>query len=292
MNHTKKGFEGTHYFFGDYVLTGIPNTFNNKTSWWLSKKDCTVAQYCFSSTSWMEYNDQMEHIDNYIRLLEDRLKAPSVSVETPEGTLTAQASGYAGEGYPGIDITLRRKDGEELSIALVEHIPGGESLSGYDPEHPEKDAAEEAEAPLERRTINESGIPICTSGLVTRVWNTCKTLGTEEHIRLFHPDFDKLDYGGRNMKHEYVIRITEENVDGCGSDAVIYVAFTKPLEGAALTAFQNTLRSVKAEHKCDDYDTEDFVQVALDEFNQYPEAKAQGIHGKICDVPYTWAIKF
>lgn len=37
--------------FGDYVLTGIQNAFNNKRSWWLSKKHMTHAMYCFSTVS-------------------------------------------------------------------------------------------------------------------------------------------------------------------------------------------------------------------------------------------------
>jgi len=38
-----------HYTFGDYVITGITNAFNNKVSWWISKKNCTLACYCFST---------------------------------------------------------------------------------------------------------------------------------------------------------------------------------------------------------------------------------------------------
>jgi len=39
-----------HRMFGDYVLTPVPNAFNGKTSWWISKKGCTVAHYCFSTS--------------------------------------------------------------------------------------------------------------------------------------------------------------------------------------------------------------------------------------------------
>lgn len=37
------------HIHGDYVITGIKNAFNSKTSWWISKKDHTIACYCFST---------------------------------------------------------------------------------------------------------------------------------------------------------------------------------------------------------------------------------------------------
>lgn len=70
-------FEMAHHIHDNYVLSGIPNAFNDKTSWWLSKHDCTVAMYCFS-TSGSEQNQkkeaeyQLQHIDSYIRAFEYR----------------------------------------------------------------------------------------------------------------------------------------------------------------------------------------------------------------------------
>lgn len=37
-----------HYIFGDFVFTSIPNAFNSKLSFWLTKKGCIKALYCFS----------------------------------------------------------------------------------------------------------------------------------------------------------------------------------------------------------------------------------------------------
>ena len=37
-----------HIEMGEYVLTRVRNAFNNKTSYWLSKKGYTVAQYAFT----------------------------------------------------------------------------------------------------------------------------------------------------------------------------------------------------------------------------------------------------
>lgn len=70
----------THYIFGDisdfYVLTPIPNAFNGKIGWWLSKKDHTLSTYCFSTmprdTKEAEY--QMKHIDGHIRAYETALR--------------------------------------------------------------------------------------------------------------------------------------------------------------------------------------------------------------------------
>ena len=31
--------ENKTFFFGDYVLSGLPNAFNSKTSYWLTKKE-------------------------------------------------------------------------------------------------------------------------------------------------------------------------------------------------------------------------------------------------------------
>lgn len=38
-----------HHIFGDYVITGIPNAFNGKTSYWISKRDYVTAYYCFTA---------------------------------------------------------------------------------------------------------------------------------------------------------------------------------------------------------------------------------------------------
>ncbi|MEE1505082.1 MAG: hypothetical protein UGF89_12670 [Acutalibacteraceae bacterium] len=69
--------EHKHEIFGDYVLTAVPNAFNKKTSWWLSKKDCTVAMYCFTTegSERQQINEskyQLGCIQTYIRSYEVR----------------------------------------------------------------------------------------------------------------------------------------------------------------------------------------------------------------------------
>jgi hypothetical protein len=65
---------------GEYVATPIKNAFNDKISYWLSKKDCTIAIYMFSIQSYMNDKDLEEmlsprSLDSYIKILEDKLKA-------------------------------------------------------------------------------------------------------------------------------------------------------------------------------------------------------------------------
>lgn len=64
-----------HEIFGDYVLTAIPNAFNKKTSWWLSKKGYTQAMYCFTTSGSereqiLESKSQIENIQSYYSLFE------------------------------------------------------------------------------------------------------------------------------------------------------------------------------------------------------------------------------
>lgn len=66
-----------HKIFGDYVLTAIPNAFNKKTSWWLSKKGYTQAMYCFTTSGSerqqiLEAEFQIENIQSYYDLFESR----------------------------------------------------------------------------------------------------------------------------------------------------------------------------------------------------------------------------
>lgn len=67
------------YIFGDYVLTGIKNAFIDRISFWLSKKDTTIALYCFSLPEYhvksgnKEFDDHMNAIDGYISMFETRL---------------------------------------------------------------------------------------------------------------------------------------------------------------------------------------------------------------------------
>lgn len=61
---------------GDYVATPVKNAFNNKTSYWLSKRGCTVSIYMFTvegngdSDKDFEKRLSQEGFDSYISLFE------------------------------------------------------------------------------------------------------------------------------------------------------------------------------------------------------------------------------
>lgn len=63
-----------HYLIDNvYVLTGIENAFNNKCSYWLSKKDYILAMYCFSDNNCYSVEEQLKNIDEYLIMLEKQL---------------------------------------------------------------------------------------------------------------------------------------------------------------------------------------------------------------------------
>ena len=65
------------YVYGDYVLTPCRNVWNDKESYWISKKDCTISQYAFTPMSKNDLSDG--HIitifEQFIPILEKRLTA-------------------------------------------------------------------------------------------------------------------------------------------------------------------------------------------------------------------------
>lgn len=65
----------THRVYGDYVLTGIPNAFNNKTSFWISKKGFTVSLYCFSAESLRDLNEHLDNIKAYISYFDNTVNS-------------------------------------------------------------------------------------------------------------------------------------------------------------------------------------------------------------------------
>lgn len=60
--------------YGDYVFSPCQNAFNGKTSWWLSKKDCTVAIYCFTAGTTAEVDAQLSAGGGqaYIQMFKER----------------------------------------------------------------------------------------------------------------------------------------------------------------------------------------------------------------------------
>ena len=65
-----------HFIFGDYVFTGIPNAFNNKIGYWISKKYYTRALYCFSVNNEKEAARHLDKhgIESYISFFDSQHK--------------------------------------------------------------------------------------------------------------------------------------------------------------------------------------------------------------------------
>lgn len=61
--------------YGDYVLTPQRNAFNSQMSWWISKKGCTVARYCFTApVGGPELERQLLAVNGYIKMFEEGMK--------------------------------------------------------------------------------------------------------------------------------------------------------------------------------------------------------------------------
>lgn len=115
-----------------------------------------------------------------------------IRVPSPHGTLVAHS--FGDEEYPGILIELERgkEPGDNVSLALVEYIPGGESLSGFYPTDPLRMAKEAQEVPDSRKTHNQYGRECVSAGFVTRAWPH-ELLDEELHIRTFHDAYLERD---------------------------------------------------------------------------------------------------
>lgn len=61
---------------GEYVLSPCRNAFNGKMSWWISKKDCTIAMYCFTAMSEKDVDEQLsgENCRAYIKMFEEVMR--------------------------------------------------------------------------------------------------------------------------------------------------------------------------------------------------------------------------
>jgi hypothetical protein len=55
-----------NYIYGDYVLTKVNNAFNDKSSYWISKKGCTRAYYCFTSLNADNLRENMKETSGWI----------------------------------------------------------------------------------------------------------------------------------------------------------------------------------------------------------------------------------
>lgn len=67
--------EHVQIILGDYVFTPIKNAFNNKTSYWVSKRNHTIAMYAFTPWNSKNLKDMIrpEVLQSYINCYENML---------------------------------------------------------------------------------------------------------------------------------------------------------------------------------------------------------------------------
>lgn len=110
------------------------------------------------------------------------------SVKTPHGTLIAYDKDDA--EYPGIMVELEptyNPDDQNVALAMIEYIPGGEGIADYDPRHPNEVMRQNLEVPPERREKSENfpDQEQVTAGFVTRSWPD-EIHQIDRHYRTFH----------------------------------------------------------------------------------------------------------
>lgn len=66
---------------GDYVFTPIKNQFNDKTAYWLSKKNYAFAVYCFSvsSMSDLQMLNDNKILDSYIKYFDIKINSSKLA---------------------------------------------------------------------------------------------------------------------------------------------------------------------------------------------------------------------
>ena len=61
-----------HYIFDEYVISAIPNAFNNNFSYWVSKTGYSIAYYLFSDDTNDAILAQLENVSTYTEYFEQR----------------------------------------------------------------------------------------------------------------------------------------------------------------------------------------------------------------------------
>ena len=77
VNEEKMTIKDNNIIFGNYVITQQKNAYNDKYSYWISKRDHTVCLYCFSEPSYVtiekvyqtlkkDFKDYILYYENYL----------------------------------------------------------------------------------------------------------------------------------------------------------------------------------------------------------------------------------
>lgn len=83
------------------------------------------------------------------------------------------------------------------------------------------------------------------------------------------------------------IKVVENNIDGCGSNAELFVHSPKELSETALERLGELLHAVKSETCSEDWDTEEMVDEAISRFSS-----ETGIELEIVSAPYAAELEF
>lgn len=125
-----------------------------------------------------------EHLSEYYKEQTQQKEDPSkeFTVDTPHGTLRI----YDKEDpeYPGVWIGILQPDNQEITLAMVEYIPGGEGLSDNWPKNRSEMRRQENEVPQSRRNGNA-----VSAGFVTRSWPS-EAQDMDTCYRTFHTGYE------------------------------------------------------------------------------------------------------
>lgn len=86
----------------------------------------------------------------------------------------------------------------------------------------------------------------------------------DSYIKLFQSTFENTP--PQTGKEDYILRVTEEDVDGCGGKCTMYVRFERPITKTQRDRFGELLNEVKENDGYEDCDTEDMVCIAVERF--------------------------
>lgn len=107
----------------------------------------------------------------------------------------------------------------------------------------------------------------------------------DSYIKLFQDAFENTP--SQSSKEGYVLRVTEEDVDGCGGECTMYVRFERPITKPQRDRFGELLKEVKEDDGYEDCDTEDMVCTAVEHF-----IKETGINAEIAGGLANGAVSF
>ena len=194
-------------------------------------------------------------------------------------------------GYPELHINFKENpipDGTEvLAAAVIEALgdPGGPDI----PALPVAVAALTAHSDVAVLWLADGAEADQDIGLAVesaRARLISRRAAIKQEIARSMPGSPKTAIQDAGPAEPQIMRVVESNVDGCGGEAEMYAEFER-LDPDLASRFRDLLIASKKEHGRDDYDTEAFVQDALERFRE-----ETGIACGAASLPYGWEARF